>query len=283
MPHEFDVVVVGSGIAGLSSAISALESGARVAVLERVHARGERRQHPLHRGVPAHGVDRRGRRPTSRTGCSATTWATPTPACSQDAVNDRSSWSSADAHARRRSTATSCCASPSEAPADAAVAHRARHGASTPCRRRSSPSRRRACRRSAAAGSSWRRCPRGQGARRDVLLRDDGALASCRTTRARWSACAPRRTASITRPRGARLRRLRGQHRDARPLHGTAALNTAPGRARRPLQQGRGHRDGPRDRRAPARATSAASTPSRSTRAPAWPRPRSSRSPTASW
>ncbi|MCA0328996.1 MAG: FAD-dependent oxidoreductase [Actinobacteria bacterium] len=34
-PHEFDVVVVGSGIAGLSSAISALESGARVAIIER--------------------------------------------------------------------------------------------------------------------------------------------------------------------------------------------------------------------------------------------------------
>ena len=35
MAHEFDVVVVGSGIAGLSAAISALESGARVAVIER--------------------------------------------------------------------------------------------------------------------------------------------------------------------------------------------------------------------------------------------------------
>jgi len=33
--HEFDVVVVGSGIAGLTSAISALENGARVAVVER--------------------------------------------------------------------------------------------------------------------------------------------------------------------------------------------------------------------------------------------------------
>jgi tricarballylate dehydrogenase len=33
--HEFDVVVVGSGIAGLASAISALEAGARVAVVER--------------------------------------------------------------------------------------------------------------------------------------------------------------------------------------------------------------------------------------------------------
>lgn len=35
MTHEFDVVVVGHGIAGLSSAVSAMEGGARVAVLER--------------------------------------------------------------------------------------------------------------------------------------------------------------------------------------------------------------------------------------------------------
>ncbi|MFN8147560.1 MAG: FAD-dependent oxidoreductase [Candidatus Nanopelagicales bacterium] len=35
MAHEYDVVVVGSGIAGLSTAISALEGGARVAVVER--------------------------------------------------------------------------------------------------------------------------------------------------------------------------------------------------------------------------------------------------------
>lgn len=33
--HEFDVVVVGCGIAGLSAAVSALEQGARVAILER--------------------------------------------------------------------------------------------------------------------------------------------------------------------------------------------------------------------------------------------------------
>lgn len=33
--HEFDVVVVGCGIAGLSSAVSALQEGARVAILER--------------------------------------------------------------------------------------------------------------------------------------------------------------------------------------------------------------------------------------------------------
>jgi len=33
--HEFDVVVVGHGIAGLSAAVSAMEGGARVAVLER--------------------------------------------------------------------------------------------------------------------------------------------------------------------------------------------------------------------------------------------------------
>ena len=32
---EFDVVVVGCGIAGLSAAVSALEQGARVAILER--------------------------------------------------------------------------------------------------------------------------------------------------------------------------------------------------------------------------------------------------------
>lgn len=36
--HEFDVVVVGHGIAGLSSAVSAMEGGARVAVLERAPA-----------------------------------------------------------------------------------------------------------------------------------------------------------------------------------------------------------------------------------------------------
>ena len=35
MANEFDVVVVGSGIAGLSAAIAALEAGARVAVVER--------------------------------------------------------------------------------------------------------------------------------------------------------------------------------------------------------------------------------------------------------
>jgi tricarballylate dehydrogenase len=35
MSHVYDVVVVGSGIAGLSSALSALEAGARVAVIER--------------------------------------------------------------------------------------------------------------------------------------------------------------------------------------------------------------------------------------------------------
>jgi len=35
MSHEFDVVVVGSGIAGLTAALAALEAGARVAVIER--------------------------------------------------------------------------------------------------------------------------------------------------------------------------------------------------------------------------------------------------------
>ncbi|MDN4176018.1 FAD-dependent oxidoreductase, partial [Nocardioides sp. SOB77] len=33
--HEYDVVVVGGGVAGRSAAVSAAEAGARVAVLER--------------------------------------------------------------------------------------------------------------------------------------------------------------------------------------------------------------------------------------------------------
>ena len=35
MEHKFDLIVVGCGIAGLATAVSAAESGLKVAVLER--------------------------------------------------------------------------------------------------------------------------------------------------------------------------------------------------------------------------------------------------------
>jgi tricarballylate dehydrogenase len=92
MSHEYDVVVVGSGIAGLSSAIAALEGGARVAVLERStpeESGGNTRYTEAFlrmASVDEVATDLEDRLISDHMGY-------PDPGVLQDAVNDRSSWS----------------------------------------------------------------------------------------------------------------------------------------------------------------------------------------------
>jgi tricarballylate dehydrogenase len=92
MPYDYDVVVVGHGIAGLASAISALEAGARVAVLERAteaEAGGNTRYtEAFLRMASLEGVahDLEDRLLSDHMGY-------PDPGILQDAVNDRASWS----------------------------------------------------------------------------------------------------------------------------------------------------------------------------------------------
>ncbi len=92
MSHEYDVVVVGSGIAGLTSAISALEGGARVAVLERAtpaESGGNTRYTEAFlrmASVEKVADDLEDRLLSDHMGY-------PDPGILQDAVNDRASWS----------------------------------------------------------------------------------------------------------------------------------------------------------------------------------------------
>lgn len=91
MAHEYDVVVVGSGIAGLSTAISALESGARVAVVERAteaESGGNTRYTEAFLRMAsleevAHDLEDR---------LLSDHMGYPDPGVLQEAVNDRSSW-----------------------------------------------------------------------------------------------------------------------------------------------------------------------------------------------
>lgn len=91
MSHEYDVVVVGSGIAGLSTALSALEAGARVAVIERATEEDSggntRYTEAFLRMASIEGVahDLEDRLLSDHMGY-------PDPGVLQEAVNDRSSW-----------------------------------------------------------------------------------------------------------------------------------------------------------------------------------------------
>ena len=92
MAHDYDVVVVGHGIAGLSTAISALEAGARVAVLERAteaEAGGNTRYTEAFLRMAslddvAHDLEDR---------LLSDHLGYPDPGILQDAVNDRATWS----------------------------------------------------------------------------------------------------------------------------------------------------------------------------------------------
>jgi tricarballylate dehydrogenase len=92
MPYDYDVVVVGHGIAGLASAISALEAGARVAVLERAteaEAGGNTRYtEAFLRMASLEGVA-----PDLEDRLLSDHMGYPDPGILQDAVNDRASWS----------------------------------------------------------------------------------------------------------------------------------------------------------------------------------------------
>ncbi len=242
MAHEFDVVVVGSGIAGLSAAISALESGARVAVIERAtpeesggntryteaFLRMETLEKPC--GRPRGPAARRPHGP-------------PRPRSAGRRDGRPELVVAADAHARRRRRRDRDAPRRGGA-GDARVADLARPALRRPADavpHAGSPAHV-AGRRRLGAGEDADRT--GARARRAVLLRDDGPRPRARRRPPRGR-CAhlPRRRRD--RPCGARRRRFRGQQRDARPLYGAWRDQHAPRRPWRPLQQGRGHRDGP--------------------------------------
>ena len=92
-----------------------------------------------------------------------------------------------------------------------------------------------------------------------------------------------RRDDPVRRAGRARLRRLRGQPRDAGALYRAARGLSPPDLQGRPLQPRRRHRHGARRLVRRRRAISAAIMPSRSIRAPAYPSRPCSCSPTAFW